>query len=125
MANARELYTRPRTPFVARFVGGANVADGEVAQKLSGASRAFAIRTESVRVLASGDSLSPDFVGAGGTVLDVQFHGATCRWQVTLDVGVVFSATCNASESARVSGTAGERVRLAWPRGSMVPLDDA
>ena len=35
MASARELYTKPRTPFVARFVGGANVAEGEVAEKLS------------------------------------------------------------------------------------------
>ena len=125
MASARELYTRPRTPFVARFVGGANVAEGEVAQKLAGASQAFAIRTESVEVLAPGDPVSAGFVGADGTVLDVQFHGATCRWQVRLDAGDVFSATCNASETARVQGLAGERVRLAWARESMVMLEGA
>src|SRR5262249_20640924 len=101
MAPARELYTRPRTPFVARFVGGANVAEGEIAQQLAGSSQAFAIRAENVAVLAPGDSVSPDFVATDGAVLDVQFHGATCRWQVKLDAGEVFSATCNASESTR------------------------
>src|SRR4051812_19016553 len=123
MATARELYTRPRTAFVARFVGGANVAEGEVAQRLANAPQAFAVRAESVDVLAPGDALPTGFVGAEGNLLDVQFHGATSRWQVKLDVGAVFSATCNADEVARVSGKAGERVRLAWPRQSMVMLE--
>src|SRR6185312_1379462 len=114
MATARELYTRPRTAFVARFVGGANVAEGEVAQKLAGSAQAFAIRTESVAVMAPNDAVVSGMVAADGTVLDVQFHGATCRWQVRLDAGEVFSATCNATESARAQGVPGERVRLAW-----------
>ena len=124
MANARELYTRPRTPFVARFVGGANVAEGEVAQKLAGAAPAFAIRTESVQVRAPNDPPPAGFVNADGTVLDVQFHGATYRWQVKLDVGVVFSATRNGGESTHVPSAPGERVRLAWARESMVVLDE-
>ncbi len=70
-------------------------------------------------------AVSPGLVAADGTVLDVQFHGATCRWQVRLDAGEVFSATCNAAETTRVQGAPGERVRLAWPRESMVMLESA
>jgi putative spermidine/putrescine transport system ATP-binding protein len=125
MASARELYTRPRTAFVARFVGGANVAEGEIAQKLAGSSQAFAIRTESVEVLAPADPVPSGWAAADGTVLDVQFHGATCRWQVRLDAGEVFSATCNAAENTRVRGVPGERVRLAWARDAMVMLERA
>src|SRR5262245_474353 len=77
MASARELYTKPRTPFVARFVGGANVAEGEVAAKLGGSAQPFAVRTESVQVLAPGVAAPTDAVIADGTVLDVQYHGAT------------------------------------------------
>jgi putative spermidine/putrescine transport system ATP-binding protein len=122
MASARELYTRPRTAFVARFVGGANVAAGDVAQKLCGASQPFAVRAESVQVLAPSDA--PDgLVVADGAVLDVQYHGATSRWQVKLDAGEIFSATRNASEPAKVPGAAGDRVRLAWSRDSMVALE--
>src|SRR3954464_15099597 len=67
MAQARELYTRPRTAFVARFVGGANVAEGEVAQKLAGSSQPFAIRTENVAVLAPGSAVPSGHVVADGT----------------------------------------------------------
>jgi putative spermidine/putrescine transport system ATP-binding protein len=123
MATARELYTKPRTAFVARFVGGANVAEGEVAAKLAGSPMAFAIRAESVQVLAAGETVAPSLMSAEGTVLDVQFHGATSRWQVRLDSGDVFSATRAATESSNVPSAVGERVRLAWPRGSMVMLE--
>src|SRR6185295_17973152 len=122
MATARELYTRPRTAFVARFVGGANVASGDVAQKLCGAPQPFAVRAESVQVLAPGDAPA-GLVVADGAVLDVQYHGATSRWQVKLDAGEIFSATRNASEPAKVPSAAGDRVRLAWSRESMVALE--
>ena len=36
LAAPRELYTRPATSFVARFVGGANVANAELATTLAG-----------------------------------------------------------------------------------------
>ena len=124
LASARELYTKPRTPFVARFVGGANVAEGEVAAQLGGAARAFAVRTESVQVLAPTDAPPSNAIVAEGTVLDVQYHGATSRWQVSLDAGVTFSATRNASEASRLPGAPGERVRLAWPRESIVSLQE-
>jgi putative spermidine/putrescine transport system ATP-binding protein len=123
MASARELYTRPRTPFVARFVGGANVAEGEVAEKLVGARRPFAVRTENVQVLALEDPVPAGVVAVEGTVLDVQYHGATSRWQVQLDVDGIFSATRNAAELARSPGAPGDRVRLAWSRDSMVMLE--
>ena len=123
MATARELYTRPRTPFVARFVGGANVGEGDVAERLCGARQAFAVRTENVQVLAPNDAAAAGMIAADGEVLDVQYHGATSRWQVKLDAGEIFSATRNASEVLRVPDAPGERVRLAWARESMVTLE--
>jgi putative spermidine/putrescine transport system ATP-binding protein len=93
-----------------------------VAQKLSGAAQPFAVRAESVQVLAPGDAPA-GLVVADGAVLDVQYHGATSRWQVKLDAGEIFSATRNASEPSKVPGAAGDRVRLAWSRDSMVALE--
>src|SRR5687767_4550463 len=48
IAAPRELYARPRTAFVARFVGGANVADAQVATRLGSGTRPFAVRGENV-----------------------------------------------------------------------------
>ena len=50
----RELYNRPRTAFVASFVGSANVIGPDVAQRLTGHAQAFAIRPEMIDVLPAG-----------------------------------------------------------------------
>ena len=47
----RTLYTRPATPFVARFVGSANVAGADLAQRLTGQPQPFAVRAENIRVV--------------------------------------------------------------------------
>jgi putative spermidine/putrescine transport system ATP-binding protein len=36
-ASAREVFDRPRTPYVARFIGGQNVVEGKVLERQSGA----------------------------------------------------------------------------------------
>jgi putative spermidine/putrescine transport system ATP-binding protein len=122
LATARELYTQPRTAFVARFVGGANVFDGDLALRLSGAAGSFAVRSEVVRVLSLDELLPALSMTAEATVLDVQYHGATSRWQLKLDSGEIIAATRPASESLGSAMNAGQRIRLAWPRESVVRL---
>src|SRR6187397_1950639 len=91
LAVPRDLYLRPATAFVARFVGSANVADVALAQKL-GVGAPFAIRAENIDVLAESATATADSVAAPGAVLAVQFHGAASRWQVQLDAGEIWSA---------------------------------
>jgi len=129
----RALYTRPATPFVARFVGGANVAEGELAQRLSGSPAAFAVRAENVRVVERGASQNwraipfrslpnlQEAMSCSGTVVDFQYHGATSRWQVKLDSGEMFSASSIEAENAS-SPSPGAAVTLLWSRTDAVPL---
>jgi putative spermidine/putrescine transport system ATP-binding protein len=125
LAAPRQLYLRPATAFVARFVGSANVADAALAQKL-GAGAPFAIRAENIAVLAESVATPADSVTAPGAVLAVQFHGAASRWQVQLDGGEVWSALISEEEGRRMNGLAvGSRVKLAWPREAAVPLSSA
>jgi len=120
LAVPRDLYLRPATAFVARFVGSANVADVALAQKL-GVSAPFAIRAENIDVLAESAPPAADSVAAPGAVLAVQFHGAASRWQVQLDAGEIWSALL--PDSRGMSGLAvGSRVKLSWPRAAAVPL---
>src|SRR6187431_2800886 len=112
LAVPRELYLRPSTAFVARFVGSANVADAALAQKL-GLGAPFAIRAENIDVQAESANLAPDSVAAPGAVLAVQFHGAASRWQVQLDAGEIWSALL--PDSRGMNGLAvGSRVQLCW-----------
>jgi putative spermidine/putrescine transport system ATP-binding protein len=122
LAAPRELYLKPTTAFVARFVGSANVASTDLAQKL-GAPTAFAIRAENIAVLAESATTSADSVAAPGAVVAVQFHGAASRWQVKLDAGELWSALVTEDETRRLNGLAvGTRVKLTWPRAAAVSL---
>lgn len=118
----RVLYTRPRSAFVARFVGGANVADRALAARLGGAS-AFAIRPELVDITTASGTPPVDAMQTEGTLLDVQYHGAASRWQVQLDGGGHFVAA-RAERAGDASLAPGARVRLSWAARDAVPLED-
>ena len=121
MAAPRELYTRPTTAFVVRFVGSANVASGELARQLSGDMHAFAVRAEHVHVLPLSLPAPQDSMSCEGQVLDIQYHGANSRWQVKLDEGTMFSASLNEIAEPEHIGI-GRRVRLTWARKHAMPL---
>jgi putative spermidine/putrescine transport system ATP-binding protein len=125
LAAPRELYLRPVTAFVARFVGSANVASAEMAARFAGwDGQAFAIRAENVAVQRESVAVAADDVSAAGSVVAVQFHGAGSRWQVQLDAGDIWSAWV--PDSRNPSDLAvGSRVRLAWPRAAAMPLASA
>jgi putative spermidine/putrescine transport system ATP-binding protein len=122
LATARELYTRPATAFVARFVGSANVVEGELARSLSGQDQPFAIRPENIRV-SMGHHLSAvdQEQSVEGTLLDIQYHGAMSRYQVQLKSGATFAAAIS-EHVAQKSATPGSAVTLAWSSADTVPL---
>jgi putative spermidine/putrescine transport system ATP-binding protein len=117
LAPPRELYDRPGTSFVARFVGSSNVFEGAFAARLSGQAQPFAVRSEHITALAVGAALPDAHVDCTGTLLDVQYHGATSRWQVQVD-GMVIAAEPRGVAAPEPGAT----IRLAWRRAAMVPL---
>lgn len=117
----RVLYTRPATPFVARFVGSANVAEGELARRLMGSAEPFAIRAENIRIALPGESQDGNVVRCNGTLLDVQYHGAMSRCQVQLETGEIFAAAVfeHAGNGRFAPGSA---VVLSWTANDAVKL---
>jgi putative spermidine/putrescine transport system ATP-binding protein len=120
----RELYERPRTAFVARFVGSANVVEGELAKRITGAVSTFAVRAETIEVTAAGVPVPAGALSCEGTLEDLHYHGATSRWHVRTDAGPILAAV-RAEGAAPVAATRGSRVQLFWSRESIVPLADA
>jgi len=119
----RGLYVRPKTAFVARFVGSANVIEASAAARLTGVSQAFAIRPELIDVLPAGrEAPEGSVISCDGVLEDVQYHGATSRWLVRLDIGTSLTAACPESGMQDPGIKPGSRVRLAWARDSLVAL---
>jgi putative spermidine/putrescine transport system ATP-binding protein len=119
----RGLYMRPRTSFVARFVGGANVIEGELARTLSGKARPFAIRPEMMSL--DGADAAGKRVSCEATVIDVHYHGASSRWQLRAVDGTVLAVMRPESGVASDAYPIGSRVHVSWSPGHMVPLTEA
>jgi putative spermidine/putrescine transport system ATP-binding protein len=117
----RALYARPRTAFVAKFVGSANVIPTELARRLIGRSNAFAIRPELIEIVAPGAPARDEDVACDGVVVDVLYHGASSRCRVRLDDGTVLAV--DRPEAAVAPPAAGSRVRLTWRRAVAAPLE--
>lgn len=112
MGPPREVYERPRTRFVARFVGGANVLGGGV---IGAGGGTYALRPERVTVHPS--PRPGDLVG---TLDDVSYQGAFTRLDVRVGLERV-SAVMPASVPPPPLGT---MVGLAWDPDALHRLED-
>ncbi len=102
------LYDAPRTEFVAKFVGSANVIPGV----LIGRSGLFALRPENIRVLEGYHN------GLSGELLDIHFLGAQTRLEIR--VGNERIATLQSGVSHLERGAA---VTLEWSEQHLRQLE--
>lgn len=114
----RELYLRPRTPFVAGFVGTANVFTPEQAQSLCGMAGSYSLRPEHIRLDQGGEIL------VQGVVRVVQYQGAATRVELQLASGgrLLISQASNGNLNASDGLEPGQQVQASWSREAMVPL---
>ncbi|MBI1759313.1 MAG: ABC transporter ATP-binding protein [Actinobacteria bacterium] len=111
-----QVYERPRTAFVAGFVGTSNLLHPDAARAVLGRDGTFSIRPEKLRVVEAGAALAGGEVAADGVVREVVYAGANTRLVVALDAGdELVAVQQNRRESAAdVAALRGQRVRLAW-----------
>ena len=135
-----QVYDAPRTSFVARFVGSANIVRGTVDQVAGdrvafrsqdgtgeflsrgyafapGEPVALAIRGEQAQVEKAGSQAGP---GLFGTVKEKSFSGGMLRIAVELSGGQEFICSRHGIDSELLPG---DRVRLAWEPGNACPVD--
>lgn len=136
-----DLYERPKTDFVAGFLGVSNLIDGEVAGRddrfaairladgtvlrapsasVNGAPHVrVGIRPEKLRVLAVNDDASAEANGLNslhGTILDASYIGVSTQYLVETPAGqrlVVYAQNLETSGAAEALAD-GQRVRLTW-----------
>jgi putative spermidine/putrescine transport system ATP-binding protein len=121
-----EVYERPRTAFVAGFVGTSNLLRGEVAERIVGRTGTFTIRPEKIRLGAPGDQVADDETSATGTVREVIYLGPDTRYIVALDAGseLVVTAQNQSISSMEALAAQGRAVRLIWKRQFNFPVGD-
>jgi putative spermidine/putrescine transport system ATP-binding protein len=133
-----EIYNRPKTHFVASFVGTLNKLDGVVADPASGAiqlggatilgrapikgasagaTRTVALRPEALRLGMAGE----DDNALSAVVEDVSFLGAILRLRVRLGAELLHIDTFNAGGAT--PPRQGETVNVAFSRDDVIVLD--
>ncbi|EKZ6148342.1 ABC transporter ATP-binding protein [Klebsiella aerogenes] len=115
-----DLYLRPKTAFVAGFVGTANVFTSEISQRLCGLSGAWSLRPEHIRLNSGGD------IQVQGTVQAVQFQGASTRIELKLAAGDKLLVSQTNVDVGAAVGTPqlGQQVSAGWSRSAMVSLEN-
>jgi len=118
----RNLYRQPATPFVAEFVGTSNVLAGDLARRLSGDEQPFSIRPEHIR-LGEGTAAADEIL-VSGLLHDIQYQGATTRYEVRLDNGENLAVALgnDHARDAELLYRPGQRVTARWPKAAMVRL---
>ncbi len=108
----QDIYRRPKTRFVADFVGSSNVISPDVMTALGGEKRWASLRPEAIRLAAD---------GIEARVENASFLGAATR--LTVDItGSRLHVMLPAGSDIPDNGTA---IRLAWQQGDVHYMDDA
>lgn len=120
IAAPRDLYLRPRTPFVAGFVGTSNVFSAARAQALCGMMGSYSLRPEHIRLDWANE------VQTEGVVQTVQYQGAATRIELKLADGErLLVSEANLLDARQpASLLPGQTVPLSWSRAAMVPLQE-
>ncbi|HSF96645.1 MAG TPA: ABC transporter ATP-binding protein, partial [Thermohalobaculum sp.] len=109
----QEIYDRPRTRFVADFVGSSNVLPPALTLRLGGPEAWASLRPEAVRLAG------PDGARVTGTVASVRYLGAATRVSVEVD-GVALAALVPTRGGVPAIGT---RAGLAWDGDALHPME--
>jgi putative spermidine/putrescine transport system ATP-binding protein len=119
IAEPVDLYERPRTRFVADFVGGANILEPGIASALGVPEGLYALRPEKVSVFANGEKPPAGLLSIEGTVGDVQYQGAIRRVHAKA-AGTPITAAIPAGGAGI---DAGATVMLAFPAAALHRMD--
>jgi putative spermidine/putrescine transport system ATP-binding protein len=111
-----EVYERPKTEFVAGFIGISNVLERDGVR--------FVVRPEKIRMLAEGESAPAGMVIEPGLVEEVVYVGMSTRYLVRLDRGEQLVAVRqNMDALADAQKFEGRSVRLGWTPDHTFVLD--
>lgn len=114
-----DVYERPRSRFVADFVGSSNVLPPEFASLHGGKAAWTSLRPEKIRIPLAGVVLPAGQYSVTGRVVSVQYQGANTR--IIADVhGTRLAA---ATPGGSVPLQEGDSVTLAWEADNLVAME--
>ena len=115
-----DVYERPRSRFVADFVGSSNVLSPAFASGHGGAAKWTSLRPEKIGVFPSGAPVPEAQAHADGEIKAISYQGAVTRFSVETE-NLRITAEVPAVGAAFKEG---DKVRLIWPKSAMVTMEE-
>ena len=115
-----DIYERPRSQFVADFVGSSNVLSPAFAAAHGGAAKWTSLRPEKVGVFAAGSPVPEAHAHADGEIKAISYQGAVTRFSVETEKLRI----CAEVPATGSSFKEGDKVRLIWPKAAMVTMEE-
>jgi spermidine/putrescine transport system ATP-binding protein len=136
-----EVYERPRTRFVAAFLGDANLLSAEVidaervrlpdgsavriaADRPAGETVSLSLRPEQLDLVDEGAAVEPHLDAVDGTVARIGYFGSAIEYDVALGGTEVLVTARLGNTRGMVARRVGERVRMRWAPASATVLED-
>ena len=122
----RQLYSLPKTSFVADFVGTANIIRDDFALQLTHQKYPFSIRPEDITLYSA--TKHKEHIIVDGEVMDIQFHGASTKIAVAVGRNnhepkmMLWMALPSAEYSPENLPKIQQSITLCWPKNRMVML---
>jgi putative spermidine/putrescine transport system ATP-binding protein len=116
----QEIYERPRTRFVADFVGSSNVLPPAFVAKTGGPAKWVSLRPEKISLAAGTNKPPADTHGVTAKVTSVHYQGAVTRVNAE-----AFGQEITVSASSALAQLGiGETVTLYWPASALHAMQD-
>jgi putative spermidine/putrescine transport system ATP-binding protein len=111
-----EIYERPATRFAAEFVGDSNIVERFDSRTPTDEQGVYSLRPEKVHLSSREPESGENSISISGEVADVQFHGASVRYVVSLSNDRSMTAIIGniGSRAAVPDVEPGARVWLSW-----------
>jgi len=114
----RNLYSLPKTSFVADFVGTSNVVNRDLAEQITSNNQPFSIRPEHINIYDN----QKNVMKVTGEVADIQYHGATSKIEVAVNGQLLAMVLSNTENTEAQLPKLGQKLTLCWPQSRMVML---
>ena len=115
-----DVYERPRSRFVADFVGSSNVLPPAFASRHGGEAKWTSLRPEKIGVFPAGKKIGDGQAHADGEIKMINYQGAVTRFSVQTGG----TRLCAETAAGETNFKQGDGVRLIWPRSAMVAMEE-
>ena len=114
-----DVYERPRSRFVADFVGSSNVLSPAFASSHGGTAKWTSLRPEKIGVIPAGALVQAEHAFVDGVVKTMNYQGSVSRLSVAVeDLRIVAEQPPGCARFRP-----GDSVRLIWPKSAMIAME--